>query len=176
VHAGAAPRLPPPVWAAVLAGLQAGGEVVVRGACVHRPDHGQRLSAADERLAQKMAPLLATTGAEGAWVRDLAAGTRESEPLVRTTLARLAQRGELHQVVKDLYYAPATMARLAALARGVAAADGEVTAARFRDASGLGRKRAIQVLEHFDRIGLLRRVGEVHRLRTDTALFTEAPP
>ena len=169
----AAPRLPPPVWGAVLASLQADGVVWVRGAHVHRPDHALRLSAADERLAQKVAPLLEAAGAEGAWVRDLAGRTHEGEPLMRTTLARLAQRGELHQVVKDLYVAPATMARLAAMARGVAAAHGEVTAARFRDASGLGRKRAIQVLEYFDRIGLLRRVGEVHRVRLDTTLFTE---
>jgi selenocysteine-specific elongation factor len=58
--------------------------------------------------------------------------------------------------------------------RSVAAgdADGAVTAARFRDATGLGRKRAIQILEYFDHIGLLRRVGDEHRLRSDTALFT----
>jgi selenocysteine-specific elongation factor len=33
-----------------------------------------------------------------------------------------------------------------------------VSVVQFRDASGLGRKRAIQVLEAFDRIGLTRRV------------------
>jgi selenocysteine-specific elongation factor len=91
------------------------------------------------------------------------------------TLARLAQRGELFQVVKDLYYPPATMARLTAIARQVAAAhEGEVVAASFRDATQLGRKRAIQILEHFDRIGLLRRVGDAHRLRSDSLLFAEA--
>jgi selenocysteine-specific elongation factor len=75
-------------------------------------------------------------------------------------------------VVKDLFYAPATMATLAGIARRVASAHGgEVTAAGFRDATGLGRKRAIQILEHFDRIGLLRRVGDLHRLRSDSTLF-----
>ena len=74
----------------------------------------------------------------------------------------------------DLYYPPETVAQLARLARGVAAArGGEVTAAAFRDATGLGRKRAIQILEYFDRIGLLRRVGDVHRLRGDSTLFLE---
>jgi selenocysteine-specific elongation factor len=51
---------------------------------------------------------------------------------------------------------------------------GEVVAAAFRDATQLGRKRAIQILEHFDRIGLLRRVGDAHRLRADSLLFAEA--
>ncbi len=89
---------------------------------------------------------------------------------MRTTLARLAQQGELHQVVKDLYYSLAHMHRLAGMAR-VIGGGGPVTAAAFRDASGLGRKRAIQVLEYFDRVGLLRRVGDVHKLRSDAQLF-----
>ena len=168
----AAPRLPEPLWRALLAALVAAGEVVVRGSFVHLPEHGLRLSAADQRLAQKMAPLLAAAGFEGSWARDLARATNESEALMRTTLARLASGGELHQVVKDLFYPTACMLKLAALARGVAAAHGgEVTAGTFRDATGLGRKRAIQLLEYFDHIGLLRRVGDVHRLRGDSVVF-----
>lgn len=109
-------------------------------------------------------------------MRDLARDAGESEPLLRTTLARLAQRGELHQVVKDLYYPQAAIARLAGIVRTVAQTNAdEVTAARFRDATQLGRKRAIQLLEYFDRIGLLRRVGDVHRLRSDSSLFVETP-
>ena len=169
----AAPRLPDALWRALLAALQSAGEIAVRGAFVHLPAHGLRLSAADERLAQQLAPLMAGAGFEGHWVRDLARAAGVGEALMRTTLARLAQRGEMHQVVKDLYYASARIATLAGIVRRVAAAaaNGEVTAAAFRDATGLGRKRAIQVLEYFDRVGLLRRVGDVHRLRADAALL-----
>jgi selenocysteine-specific elongation factor len=170
----AAPRLPEPLWRALLAAWVADGDVVVRGSFVHLPEHGLRLSASDQRVAQKIAPLLAVAGFEGSWARDLARACGESEALMRTTLARLASGGDLHQVVKDLFYPTACMVKLAALARGIAAAsNGEVTAAAFRDASGLGRKRAIQVLEFFDHVGLLRRVGDVHRLRGDSAVFME---
>ena len=168
----AAPRLPEPLWRALLAQWQAAGELQLRGAFVHLQEHAVRLSATEQRLAQKVAPALAAAGFEGAWVRDLARDAQESEPLLRVALARLAQGGELHQVVRDLYYPPATVARLATIAREVAAAHGgEITAARFRDATALGRKRAIQVLEYFDRIGLLRRVGDLHKLRSDSTLF-----
>ncbi|MCA0244342.1 MAG: selenocysteine-specific translation elongation factor [Proteobacteria bacterium] len=168
----ALPRLAEPLWQALLNALLAEGLLRRSGAFLHLPEQGVRLSATEQRLAQKVAPLLAQGGFEGAWVRDLARDGRESEALVRTTLARLAQRGELHQVVKDLYYADATVARLAGLARRIGAGpDGAVTAAAFRDATGLGRKRAIQILEYFDRIGLLRRVGDEHRLRGDCRLF-----
>jgi selenocysteine-specific elongation factor len=171
----ALPRLSEPLFRALVAGLVGAGRLVVRGAFVHLPEHGVRLSAAEERIAQKVAPRLAEAGFEGAWARDLARDSGESEPLMRTTLARLAQRGELHQVVKDLYYPLGTMATLAGIARQVAAAhEGLVTAAAFRDATQLGRKRAIQVLEHFDRIGLTRRVADVHRVRGDSTLFVEA--
>ncbi|QTN21675.1 selenocysteine-specific translation elongation factor [Rhizobacter sp. AJA081-3] len=171
----AAPRLPEPLWRALLDTMRRDGVLALRGAFVHLPEHGVRLSASEERIAQKAAPQLARAGFEGAWARDLARDFSEPEPLMRTTLARLAQRGELHQVVKDLYYPLATMAKLAAIARQVAAAEGtqQVNAASFRDATGLGRKRAIQILEYFDRVGLLRRVGDVHKLRTDSTLFVE---
>jgi selenocysteine-specific elongation factor len=94
--------------------------------------------------------------------------------MMRVTIARLAQHGEVYQVVRDLVYDAPTMHRLAQLARHVAThQQGTVTAARFRDATGLGRKRAIQILEFFDRIGILRRVGDEHKVRTDTRLFMD---
>jgi selenocysteine-specific elongation factor len=132
-----------------------------------------RLSAAEQRMAERIVPRMARDGFEGSWVRDLARDGGEPEIHVRVTLARLARRGELHQVVKDLYYPPPAMARLAAIARDTGRS-GEVTAAAFRDATGLGRKRAIQILEYLDRIGVLRRVGDVHKVRTDATVFTEA--
>lgn len=170
----ALPRLGDTLWRALLEQLLADGTLTRSGAFIHLPAHGVRLSATEQRLAQKVAPRLADGSFDGVWVRDLARDTQEGEPLMRTTLARLAQRGELHQVVKDLYYAQTTMATLAAIARQVGTAHGgAVTAAAFRDATQLGRKRAIQILEYFDRVGLLRRVADEHRLRTDTTLFMD---
>ncbi len=171
-----APRMAEPLWRELLDGLRAVGRIAQRGAFVHLPEQGVQLSVAEQRIAQKVAPRLAAAGAEGAWARDLAQDCAEPEPLLRATLARLAQQGELHQVVKDLYVDTATMATLAGTVRRIAAAQGHVAAAAFRDATGLGRKRAIQLLEYFDRIGLLRRVGDEHRLRADCTLFTEGGP
>jgi selenocysteine-specific elongation factor len=172
----AAPRLPAALWQAVLADMQGQGRVEAAGAFVRLPEHAARLSETERRIAQAVLPRLDEAGTAGAWVRDLARDAAEPEALMRATLARLARRGELHQVVKDLYVAPRAMAALAATARRAAGPGGEITAARFRDATGLGRKRAIQTLEYFDRIGLLRRVGDAHRLRADSGLFREEAP
>lgn len=171
----AQPRMPEALWQAVLEHAEQQGILQLKGPFVHLPEHGVRLSATEERVAQKALPHLLQSGAEGAWARDLAKLTAEPEPLLRATLARLACRGELHQVVKDLYYAGEIMRDLAHTVRRLAEAqDGQLQAADFRDATGLGRKRAIQILEYFDRIGLLRRVGDVHKLRTDCSLFQES--
>lgn len=168
----AAPRLAPPLWNALLDRLVARDQIRAHGPVVHLPEHDVQLSATETRLVEKTMPELLQAGYAGAWVRDLAQSCGESEALVRTTLARLARRGELFQIVKDLYYAPATVQRLAALVRDAAAAhEGEFKAAVFRDATGLGRKRAIQILEYFDRVGLTRRVGDNHKLRAECVLF-----
>ncbi|MBH9328288.1 SelB C-terminal domain-containing protein, partial [Pseudomonas aeruginosa] len=47
---------------------------------------------------------------------------------------------------------------------------GLIRPAEFRDRLGIGRKRSIQILEHFDRIGLTRRIGNDRRLREGSAL------
>jgi selenocysteine-specific elongation factor len=177
----AVPRMAEPLWRALLERLRGAAQVGGSGAFVHLPEHAVALSATEKRIAQKTAATLLKAGFEGAWARDLARDCGEAEALVRTTLARLAQRGELHQVVKDLYYPPSTLVTLATVARRLAADNPPIgadrcpgaalTAAGFRDATGLGRKRAIQILEYFDRVGLLRRVGDDHRLRADSDLF-----
>ncbi len=168
------PRLPDGLWLALLARLRDQGLIKRQSAIAFLPEHSIRLSADEQRLAERAAAGLLAAGFEGAWVRDLARDLGEPELLMRVTLSRLAARGELFQVVKDLFYPLATMTRLARLCREVAAAhDGVVLAAQYRDATGLGRKRAIQILEYFDRVGLLRRLGDEHRLRPDCEFLAE---
>ena len=174
-------------WRLLLDALVKEGSVAQGGAFVHLPEHGSQLAARDETLLQRLTPHLMEAGAQGAWVRDLAEHLGEPAANLRPAMARLARSGHLYQVVKDLYLDAATAARLAALVRqlalaGTEAADGTdaqrasnappiLKVAEFRDASGLGRKRAVQMLEFFDRIGLCRRVGDTHVLRLESEVF-----
>ncbi|MGJ7580742.1 selenocysteine-specific translation elongation factor [Variovorax sp. RHLX14] len=167
----AGPRVGDPLWQHAVETLIAEGALARSGNWLHLPAHAAVLSATEERLAQKLLPRLADGGFDPAWVRDLAKDCGASEPVVRQTLASLARRGLTFQVVKDLYYPLATIEKLALLARRCVEAPEGLHAASFRDATGLGRKRAIQLLEFFDRIGYTRRVEDVHLLRPDTVLF-----
>lgn len=167
----AAPRMPDVLWAHLLEHLVAQGKVSRRNGFIHLPAHGEQLREADRIVAQRALPMLQQGRFDPPWVRDIAGTARLPEAQVRSVLARLAKSGEVFQIVKDLYYHPKVVHELAQLARDIEARDGEITAATFRDATDLGRKRAIQILEFFDRIGFLRRVGDIHLLRPGTPLF-----
>jgi selenocysteine-specific elongation factor len=69
-------------------------------------------------------------------------------------------------VVPDLYYDARRVAELAAIFSELAAGDACVDAATFRDRLAIGRKRSIQILEFFDRVGYTRRRGLGRILRT----------
>ncbi|MFV0676631.1 selenocysteine-specific translation elongation factor [Variovorax sp. tm] len=171
----AGPRTDDALWRHALDELVARGTLVRSGTWLHLPDHAARLNEAEQKLAQKLLPRLADGGFDPPWVRDLAKDCAASEAMVRQTLASLARRGETFQVVKDLYYPLATVERLAAIARDCLDGPAGLEAASFRDATGLGRKRAIQLLEFFDRVGYTRRVKDTHLLRPDTSLFGARP-
>jgi len=174
----AAPRMPEALWLQLTNHMIEAGVLARRNGFLHLPEHGVALRAAEQIVAEHALPMLREGRFDPPWVRDIALQARLPEAQVRQVLGRMARGGDVYQVVKDLFYHPAVMHELAALARKLAAeeAGGQVTAARFRDLTGLGRKRAIQILEFFDRIGLLRRVGDVHLLRPGTLLFSEKSP
>ncbi len=167
------PRMPEALWTALVEQMADAGRITRSGGFIHLPEHGAQLREAERVVAQRALPLLLQGGFDPPWVRDIAGTARLPEAQVRSVLARLARGGEVYQVVRDLYYHPQVVQQLAELARGIEARDGEVQAASFRDATGLGRKRAIQILEFFDRIGFLRRVGDSHLLRPGTPLFPQ---
>ncbi|CAB3782878.1 selenocysteine-specific translation elongation factor [Pararobbsia alpina] len=197
---------PDPLWNAVLDTLIRTGVIQRSGPWLHLPGHTQDVGEDQRRLAQRLLPLVLAGGFDPPWVRDLASAAGADEEPVREALRRLAREGALYQVVRDLFYHPASIGKLAAIAGSIAGSiagpvGGSVTgavtqsdsdsigdsvgdsvgslaahsiagrpsrpinAAAFRDATGLGRKRAIQVLEFFDRLGYTRFHRDAHWLR-----------
>jgi selenocysteine-specific elongation factor len=168
----AAPDLHEALWRALLGELVRDGEVQRNMAWLHLPGHAVMLSDDDEALAQALLALLAAGRFDPPWVRDLAHALREPEDRVRRVLNNLVRQGRAFQIVKDLFYDPRQVRELADVVRTLAGETGSVEAARFRDEIGVGRKRAIQILEFFDRLGYTRRVRSAHVLRTDARWFS----
>jgi selenocysteine-specific elongation factor len=163
------PDAPAALWRAVLTQLQHERLLFSRGAWLHLPEHHITLSQADQSLAGKLRPLIVAGRFDPPWVRDLAATVHEREERVRAVLSKLVGQGDVYQVVRDLYYDRDAIAQLAAILNTCHRAHGAVHAARFRDSVGLGRKRAIQILEFFDRVGHTRRIRDAHVLRSESA-------
>ncbi|WP_172143646.1 selenocysteine-specific translation elongation factor [Pseudomonas tumuqii] len=163
-------QLERPLFIALLEAAMAAGRIEASGPWLHRPEHRVHLSAADEALKQRLWPLLAAGGFDPPWVRDLGRALTVEEGQVRLLLRKLARLGLLQQVVKDLFYPEATIRQLADELLRLEDQAGVIRAAAFRDRIQLGRKRSIQILEHFDRIGLTRRFGNERKVRRDSAL------
>jgi len=170
----AIPAAPEPLWRAVVERLLDEGGTVRNGPWLHRPGHAAVLDGPQAELAAKILPRVLAGAYDPPWVRDIARDLGEPEERVRELMRRLLQRGEVAQIVKDLFYHREHLEALAALMAGLYAQKGSVQAADFRDAAGLGRKRAIQILEFFDRAGYTRRLRDTHVLRGDAAAFRGA--
>jgi len=155
-----------PTFIRLLDELLASGAIAASGPWLHLPDHQVRLSEEDEALWHRIQPLFERAGFDPPWVRQLG----NDEATVRLLLRKMARLGLLHQVIRDLFYTDAMICRLAAMLLQLATHNPVIQVAAFRDAVGLGRKRSIQILEYFDRIGLTRRLGDKRQIRLDSAL------
>ncbi|MGP1678206.1 MAG: SelB domain-containing protein [Burkholderiales bacterium] len=58
--------------------------------------------------------------------------------------------------------APTSVANAALVARS--ASKGLFSAAQYRDANGIGRTRAIKILEFFDTLGITQRIGDLRKM------------
>ncbi|CAG8868284.1 Selenocysteine-specific elongation factor [Pseudomonas fluorescens] len=166
----AALALERPAFISLLDELLSGGEIAASGPWLHLPDHRVRLTDAQTEAWAQLEPLLLEGQFDPPWVRTLAGTLGLAEADVRLLMRKLARLGLVHQVVRDLFYPEVTIRRMAELL--VQQSDGTqvVQVAVFRDMLGIGRKRSVQILEYFDRIGLTRRVADQRHVRPDNAL------
>lgn len=157
-------------FASLLDELRAAGSIDASGPWLHLPDHQVRLNAEDEILWLQLQPLFELAGFDPPWVRDVAKALGQEDAVVRLLLRKLARLGLMHQVVRDLCISDTQLRRMAEVLLHLAEENPQIQVTSFRDALGLGRKRCIQFLEYFDRIGLTRRMGESRLIRHDNAL------
>ncbi|MFM0326732.1 selenocysteine-specific translation elongation factor [Caballeronia glebae] len=165
----AAPLAPDALWRALVDDAVTSGSIAKSGPWLHLPSHTVTLDANEEALARAVLASLDEGRFDPPWVRDLAKAHGVGEDETRRLLKKLARRGDVYQVVRDLFYGRASIGALAQLvAQAAQTQDGAVGAGAFRDASALGRKRAIQILEFFDRVGYTRFHRDLHLLRADS--------
>jgi selenocysteine-specific elongation factor len=132
--------------------------LTITGSFVHLPDHKVELTPKEQVIWEKIYPRLIDGQYDPPWVRDLASALGEPEANIRMLLRKVSRTSKLVQLVPDLFYPIFTMHIMADIIRDIVETDGHVTVISFKDRVGLGRKRAIQILEAFDRLGFTRRL------------------
>lgn len=164
--AALSPRPPPALVAAVLAEWRAEGLVALPGGVACLPGHAPTLPPREAALLARALPLLREGGAAPPRTRDLARTLAVPEAVLRRALKAAARAGQLSEVAPDRFLPPES---LAACARAVArvAAQGALTPAALRDALCIGRKATLEILAHFDRLGVTSRQGEARALRPE---------
>jgi selenocysteine-specific elongation factor len=164
-----APLAEDALWRALIDECLSCGAIVRSGPWLHLPSHAVTLDEVERLLAGVLLRAVKSGRFDPPWVRDLAKARGVPEDRVRQLMRKLARQGEVFQVVRDLFYHREAIRELASIAAIEASKhDGTLAAAPFRDVTALGRKRAIQVLEFFDRVGYTRFHRELHVLRTDS--------
>ena len=154
--------MPRPTWAAAMALAFADGVTKKVGPMVALAGHEATMAHTDRALWEELEPLLLEGGLRPPRVRELAALTAEEPARIESVLRRAANLGLVAPVAKNRFFPPSAIDDLTAIARQVADAqpDGRFTAQQFKDATGIGRNVAIEVLEYMDQIGLTKRIGE----------------
>jgi selenocysteine-specific elongation factor len=158
---------------AALAELAAAGRVVREGPVWRLPEHRPQLTRADERLWQRVRPMLAVADLRPPRVRELASSLGLDPEAVAHFLNRAERLGHVARVAANRFFLPETLARLAGIAQDLAdgAPEGTFTAAHFKDRSGVGRNLTIQVLEYLDKVGATRRQGDARIMLRGTEAF-----
>jgi selenocysteine-specific elongation factor len=161
---GGGVKTAPEVVVALADELAREAAIVREGAAVRLPQHRAEISSIDRALWQKLRPLLEANELRPSSVAELAAALGEDARKLEAALSRLERHGFTVRVSKGRFFLPGAIARLKDMAAEEARANGAITAAAFRDRTGIGRNVAIEVLEYFDRIKFSRRAGDRHVL------------
>jgi len=167
---GAAPEA---ALEAALDALAGAGRVVRQGPIWRLPEHQPRLTRSDERLWERVHPLLAAADLRAPRIRELAVALGLTPEAVERFLSRAERLGRVARVADNRFFLPETLATLAEVARELAdsSPDGTFTAATFKDRCGVGRNLAIQILEYFDKAGVTRRMGDTRIVLRGSEVF-----
>jgi selenocysteine-specific elongation factor len=169
LHAKLAPQLAAHAFQALVRELADERKLEIGGAGLRLPGHDATSNPEDQRMWDLVLPALQKGGFAPPPVAELAAALKLKEATLKDFLHRKSRGGEVLRVPPDRFYPRATLATLAATAQAVARASpaGTFTAAQYRDATGVGRSLAIEILEFLDTLGITQRLGDARKMRKD---------
>jgi selenocysteine-specific elongation factor len=158
--------LPEPAVAQLVRELAVEKQLETVGTMVRRPGHDATSNPEDDRLWQRVLPLLAIEKRLPPTVAEIASTLGLPEKLLGDLMSRKGKAGDLVRFADRRYLLRTDVLRFAQWAAQTAGAnpDGHILAAEYRDTVETSRKHAIEMLEFFDRIGYTYRSGDKRRI------------
>jgi selenocysteine-specific elongation factor len=166
-----APELDAEAFGQLLRTLADAKRIEINSSLLRKPGHDTTANSADTQLWETVKPALAAAGFNPPTLRELAPQLKLKDAILKDFLYRQMKAGNVYRVGSDRFYPRATMAVLAATAKAVAEKqpNGLFTAAQYRDATGIGRTLAIEILETLDGLAITQRIGDARKTRKDFA-------
>ena len=142
--------------------LTASGEVRAQSGSYALAEHSAEIPRALATLFDRVESLLDSEQPPS--LGDVAKRLRTPLPALERDMRALDALGLCRRVSPNRYFLNARLRAMADVALGLPES---FTVRQFRDATGMGRNVVIEVLEHFDRKGFTRRVGDSRRVVGD---------
>jgi selenocysteine-specific elongation factor len=149
--------VPTPHRGDLLNALVASGHLLQRAGRYRPARHRVELTPAEAALLERLRPLLDQNQPPS--LGDIGKSLRIPLPTLQTAIRALTSKGTVVEVNQRRLYLPEHLETLAGVAE-VLSRQGPFTAREYRDAAGIGRNIAIDVLEYFDARGFTRRSGD----------------
>jgi selenocysteine-specific elongation factor len=165
-----------PVFNNVVTTLRQQGLIKHRGQVLHLPDHNPSLTADDERFLTRFLALMPTHDLCPPVLYEMAKKMLMDPSDLLEKLDYLSSMGALIGIQQQRYFAPEKLKEIAQHTETLFKTDMNqgFTAADFKNATGIGRRPTIQILEFFDRAGLTLRQGNYRiPIRTASEIFGE---
>ncbi len=143
------------------------GRLARRGARLHLPSHTISIDEKDRQLLDRAATLLAPASGSPPSLHQAAEALGVDKKVLETALKRAGGIGEMAAIARNRYVPVDYLTRLAQAAEmlGEKSVENGFTAAEFCAQTGIGRNFAIDLLEHFDRLGFTDRDDNHRRVK-----------
>jgi len=160
------PKLPPRLLQGFIERLQQRGQVRVDSAGISLGTRQISLNPVDSCHWKSVESALAENGLRPMTPGELAQATQLSATQLKPLIERVSRAGWLVKLSPELLVLPQILGELQRLVADLQsnAPAGIFSVAEFRDASGIGRNRCIEILECFDARGITSRSGQGRRL------------
>ncbi|WP_250518408.1 selenocysteine-specific translation elongation factor [Caballeronia sp. ATUFL_M1_KS5A] len=163
------PKVSKNALAALRKHLADAGVVELSGNHVRLPGLTVQLDANERSLWSKLRSAMERQGPTPCSIDELSAATRASAAQIKALLYRMRSEREVWRIDGERFICRKQLRELAEHAARLSdtASDDGFSAAQYRDAAGIGRNLAIQLLEFLDSVGITRRLGNLRKMRPD---------